>query len=281
MATKTSFMRWVVAASLVAAVWVCSGAAFAAAPPPVPQTLQQQGRILDSDGVPVSSKVHFVFSVYAKASGGTALWSEEQDITLDDGYFSTELDALVRSDKSPLFDGSTLYLGVTVGNDDEMTPRQTISSVPYALLAGSAVTALSAVNTPFTGLTDFPAACGDGQYLKGFAADGTATCGTPALSCSTYSTDGTTASTTQACTGTGEVMTGGGCSSNAALLATYKGSYCNAIILQPLEASVPSASVDPAAVIKPICPGGYTDKWTCTTAAAATTTAYATCCKVQ
>lgn len=278
MATNTSFMRWIVGATLVAAVGLGSGSALAAPPPPVPQTLQQQGRILDSDGAPVSSKVHFVFSVYAKASGGTALWSEEQNITLDDGYFSTQLGAdTANGFGADLFDGSTLYLGVTVGNDAEMTPRQTISSVPYALLAGSAVTALSAVNTPFTGLTGFPAACGDGQYLKGFAADGTATCGTPALSCSTYTTSGTTASTVQACTGAGEFMTGGGCASNAPLLASYKEKYCNQIILQQEVIGTPPPSAN--AII--LCPGGYTDKWTCTTAAAASTTASAICCKIQ
>lgn len=276
MATKTSFVRWIAGATLAAAgLW--NGSALAAAPPPVPQTLQQQGRILDSDGAPVSSKVHFVFSLYAKATGGAAVWTEEQDITLDDGYFSTELGATKAI--ADTFDGSTLYLGVTVGNDDEMTPRQTISSVPYALLAGSAVTAQSAVNTPFTGLTDFPAACAAGQYLKGFTAAGAATCGTPALSCTTYSTEGTAATNYQACTGTGEVMTGGGCQSNAPLLASYKGSYCN-IILTPLDVA---GTASPAAAAPPIkiCPGGSTEKWTCTTAAAATTTASAICCKIQ
>ncbi|MEO6598367.1 MAG: hypothetical protein ABIQ16_00740 [Polyangiaceae bacterium] len=274
---KTSFVRWIAGATLAAAgLW--NGSALAAAPPPVPQTLQQQGRILDSDGAPVSSKVHFVFSVYAKAAGGKALWAEEQDLTLDDGYFSTELGSVTKI-PADLFDGSALYLGVTVGNDDEMEPRQTVSSVPYALLAGSAVTALSAVNTPFTGLTGFPAPCAAGQYLKGFAADGTATCGTPALSCSTYTTDGTTASTLQACTGTGEVMTGGGCQSNAPLLASYKGSYCSPLVILNNVVGTPPPTAN--AIIKPICVGGFVDKWTCTTAAAATTTASAICCKIQ
>ncbi len=270
---KTSFVRWT-ATSALAIISLWGGAAVAApAPPPVPQTLQQQGRILDKDGAPVSSTVHFVFTVYDSATASkpaNVLWTEEQDITLDDGYFSTELGS-VTAIPGDLFDGSSRYLGVTVGSDDEMTPRQTISSVPYALLAGSAVTAQSAVNTPFTGLTGFPAPCAAGQYLKGFTADGTATCGTPALSCATYTTDGSTASTVQACTGSGEFMTGGGCKSNAPLLASYKGSYCNAIIITPLAAGP----------IQPICPGGYVDKWTCTTAAAATTTASAICCKVQ
>ncbi len=272
MATKTSFMRWIVVATL-AAVGLWNGSALAA--DPVPQTLTQQGRILDSDGNPISSKVHFVFSVYAKATGGTALYSEEQDITLDDGYFSTQLGV-----KADLYDGSTRYLGVTVGNDDEMTPRQTISSVPYAILAGWAVSASSADNVSFSGLKDFPAACAAGQYLKGFAADGTATCGTPALSCTPYTADGTTASTNVACGGTGEFMTGGGCQSNAPLLASYRARVCVPFVIQ---ASVVGAPAIPDAVgpIGTTCLGTLTDKWTCTTAAAATTTASAICCKIQ
>src|SRR6185312_14706689 len=36
-----------------------------------------------------------------------------------------------------IFDGSPRYLGVTVGNDSEMQPRQAIFSVPYAMIAGN------------------------------------------------------------------------------------------------------------------------------------------------
>src|SRR5439155_18765986 len=36
-----------------------------------------------------------------------------------------------------VFDGSPRYLGVTVGTDPEMTPRQAIFAVPYAMIAGN------------------------------------------------------------------------------------------------------------------------------------------------
>lgn len=39
---------------------------------------------------------------------------------------------------SNVWTGSTLYLGVTVGNDPEMTPREQITSVPYALMCAQA-----------------------------------------------------------------------------------------------------------------------------------------------
>ena len=267
MATNTSFMRWIAGATLVAAsLWNAS--AFAAAPP-VPATLTQQGRILDKDGAPVSSKVHFVFTVYDDAEASkpaNVLWTEEQDITLDDGYFSTELGS-VKDLPADVFDGSVRYLGVTVGNDDEMTPRQSITSVPYALLAGTAV------SVPFTSVTGVPAACADGQYLKGFSDKGLAVCGTlPSLSGCHTAFSKAAASTTRAFVGcaAGEVAVGGGCETNGALKSSFPytctaapGNFCLFLICQT-----------------PPCLN-YGD-WVCdTTAAASSITAYERCCPVK
>src|SRR5689334_21848712 len=104
----------------------------------VPNFLTQQGRLFDGSGVPVSTAKTFVFTIYADAGGATALWTETQSITLDDGYFSTSLGSVTPLPAN-LFDGSTRYLGIKVGADPEMTPRQPLTSVPYALVAGNAV----------------------------------------------------------------------------------------------------------------------------------------------
>ena len=182
MAIKTSFARWVAGAA-VSAVGLWSISAFAVAAPAVPATLTQQGRILDATtGDPVSSKVKIVFNVYADLKGGTALWTEEQDITLDDGYFSAQLGS-VTAIPGTLFDGSVRYLGVTVGADDEMAPREAITSVPYAMKAAAADVAGSAA---FTSLTGIPAPCAAGSYLSGYSAAGVAACtALPALACTT------------------------------------------------------------------------------------------------
>ena len=43
----------------------------------VPQTLTQQGRLLDNTGAPVDGvQLTFTFSLYTAASGGTAIWAE-------------------------------------------------------------------------------------------------------------------------------------------------------------------------------------------------------------
>ena len=56
---------------------------------------------------------------------------------LDNGAFSVQLGS-VTAFPSSLWTGQALYLGVTVGNDPEMTPREQITSVPYALMCAQA-----------------------------------------------------------------------------------------------------------------------------------------------
>ncbi|MFZ5894238.1 MAG: hypothetical protein ACOY0T_24470 [Myxococcota bacterium] len=102
----------------------------------VPRFLAQQGRLFDANGVPLSGSLNFVFSLYLTPTGGPAVWSEQQTITLEDGYFSTLIGTLVAFD--PLhFDGTPRYIGVSIGNDTEMTPRQLMVSVPYAMTAAN------------------------------------------------------------------------------------------------------------------------------------------------
>jgi hypothetical protein len=108
-----------------------------AAPSAVPNFLAQQGRLFDDSGDPVTGTPQFVFTIYADAAGATSLWTETQSITLDSGYFSTTLGS-VTALPATLFNGTTRYLGIKVGTDPEMSPRQPLTSVPYALIAGNA-----------------------------------------------------------------------------------------------------------------------------------------------
>jgi hypothetical protein len=269
MAIKTSFARWVTAAAVCVASLSSTALAIAAPPPPpVPATLTQQGRILDTTGAPVSSKVKIVFNVYAAAKGGTALWTEEQNITLDDGYFSAQLGSITAIPDT-VFDGSVRFIGVTVGADDEMTPREPTTSVPYSLIAGSAATAgmaATAASVPYAGITGFPAACPDGQYMKGFMADGTPLCvKVPAMSCHTVV--GTTASNaTVGIVGcpAGEFATGGGCSTDGFLRSSYIVPPCQGQFCLLCNGTTIA------------CPNQYL----CTTSAAATIIPYERCCTV-
>src|SRR5688572_28038347 len=94
----------------------------------VPPAITQQGRILDSEGNAVDGTVTIVFTLYddpSASEAGNILWEESQDITLDEGYFSTRLGELGANPfPGDAFDGSVRYLGVKVGRADELTPRQ-------------------------------------------------------------------------------------------------------------------------------------------------------------
>jgi hypothetical protein len=103
----------------------------------VPATLTEQGRLFDAAGAPLASTTAITFALYAGPSGGQPLWSEVQAVTFDSGYFSVQLGAGTPIPAS-IWSGATLYLGIAVGSDPEMAPRQATASVPYALVAGDA-----------------------------------------------------------------------------------------------------------------------------------------------
>ncbi len=131
MKTRGSLMRVLAAAFGLAAALVAAPVAAA-----VPQTIGYQGRLYDTAGNPIQATLSVTFSLYAAPTGGAAIWTETQSVTFTSGYFSVQLGSVTPF--AGAFDGTTRYLGVKVGTDDEMTPRAVVASVPYALAAASA-----------------------------------------------------------------------------------------------------------------------------------------------
>jgi alpha-tubulin suppressor-like RCC1 family protein len=121
------------ALSLAGALSLAPATAFAA----VPQTLTQQGRLFDAGGAPLSGSVTLTLSLYAAPTGGAPLWTETQTLLADAGYVSLQAGAVTPIPASA-WDGSVRYLGLQVGADPEMTPREATQSVPYARVAGDA-----------------------------------------------------------------------------------------------------------------------------------------------
>src|SRR4051812_48259865 len=97
----------------------------------VPQKLGYQGRLLKADGTPESGVIKMTFALFSTATGGTAAWTEDQNVPLSDGFYSLYL-----GDVTPLpanvFDGSEKFLELTT-NSTPLTPRQRVASVPYAI----------------------------------------------------------------------------------------------------------------------------------------------------
>jgi photosystem II stability/assembly factor-like uncharacterized protein len=114
------------------------GSGFAAAP----STLGYQGR-LTQNGLAVNGNVSVVFSLYAAASAGTALWTETQNVTVTNGLYSVVLGKTTPPIPANLFT-QALWMGVKIGSDAEMTPRQELTSTPYSEQAKVADTATTA-----------------------------------------------------------------------------------------------------------------------------------------
>jgi hypothetical protein len=108
-------------------------------PESVPGLISYQGRLLDGSGAPVTANVKITFSLYSSAQqGATLLWSQlVPSVQLNsNGYFSQVLGGTVDTAFPPaVWTGQPVFLGITVGSDNEMSPRTPIYSVPYALLA--------------------------------------------------------------------------------------------------------------------------------------------------
>src|SRR3989338_4772842 len=99
--------------------------------------LSFQGRLTDTLSNPITTATNVVFQLYSVSSGWTALYTTGTcSVTPDqDGIFSS----LIGSDcgaeiaSSVFSENTNVYLGVTVGADVEMTPRQQIANVGYAI----------------------------------------------------------------------------------------------------------------------------------------------------
>jgi hypothetical protein len=134
---KSNFFRRVTSTlALAFGLGIAAHSVHAAAP----AKLSHQGRIFDEQGDTMTDTVKMVFAVYASSTSDEAVWKETQAVDVKDGYYS-----VVLGDEKPLpeglFDGEPKYLGITIGDDEEMSPRAQITSVPYALAAGTSLDA--------------------------------------------------------------------------------------------------------------------------------------------
>jgi len=119
----------------------------------VPSSINYQGRLTNSAGEPLSGTYNMTFRLYKVASGGTILDTDMHSVEVTDGLFNTAIDF-----NQDIFDGKDLWLGVAIGTVTEMTPRQELIAVPYALslrpganITGSARVALRAESSHIGG----------------------------------------------------------------------------------------------------------------------------------
>jgi len=96
--------------------------------------LNYQGRLTDptTGDVKPDGMYAMSFRLYDVETGGSPVWTETKDVSVQNGVFNTVL-----GDINPLnhelFNGQALWLGVKVNTDAEATPRQQLLPVVYAL----------------------------------------------------------------------------------------------------------------------------------------------------
>jgi hypothetical protein len=106
-----------------------------------PRIIHFQGVLTDDLGDVLEGTYSVTFSLYNVESGGTALWSEINDVDCENGLFSIILGLSTTLD---LEFSEQYWIGYQVAGDTEMTPRSRLASVPYAMYTAVADSAHAA-----------------------------------------------------------------------------------------------------------------------------------------
>ena len=130
--------------------------------------INYQGKLIDSDGTVVDGELVMVFTIYDAPTDGVTLWSETKTVTLVGGIYETLL-----GDKTILdlpFD-VPYYLGIKVGSDSEMSPRQPLTLRSKVFRTRQASTTIenavnsSAIQDGSVELNRLAIICEDGEIL--------------------------------------------------------------------------------------------------------------------
>jgi microcystin-dependent protein len=103
----------------------------------VPLVMNYQGTLRDIEGNLLSGTYVMTFRIYNAMDDpiASALWAEEHTgVVVRDGLFNVVLGDITAISPT-LFDSPNRFVGVQVGDDDELVPRQRFASVPYAIRA--------------------------------------------------------------------------------------------------------------------------------------------------
>ena len=116
--------------------------------------LSYQGTLSDALGNPVTDSYDMTFRIYTSPTDTSFLWEETRSgintVPVSNGLFNLMLGSLVPVPTS-VWEQPELFLGVKIGSDVEMTPREKLAVVPSAAMAEVAQLALSVPDASITG----------------------------------------------------------------------------------------------------------------------------------
>jgi len=88
----------------------------------VPHLINYQGRLTDKDAKPITGSRQITFNIYEAEGATAAIWTEvHPNIQVEKGTFSVLLGSV--NGNLPSFE-KPYWLGIKVGEDEEMKPRQ-------------------------------------------------------------------------------------------------------------------------------------------------------------
>lgn len=126
---------------LILALLVTSSVAVhAVATAAVPSVMSYSGELQSANGAPLAAGTYkMTFSLYTSPQGGTPIWTETQvGVEVVGGGFHTLLGRTSPAGLAGIPFDRPYYLGVRVGSDPEMSPRQQLVTLPFAFRAGLA-----------------------------------------------------------------------------------------------------------------------------------------------
>ncbi|MGK0357828.1 MAG: cytoskeletal protein CcmA (bactofilin family) [Bradymonadia bacterium] len=122
--------RWLLIAAIGLIAWTSSAQA------QIPDTIFQEGLLLDNANRAIDGPVRLQFALYSVVAGGVPVWAEDhRNVPLFEGYYAVELGSILGLDAPTLL--SAQFLGVRVNGGAELTPRTKLASVPFAIVAGA------------------------------------------------------------------------------------------------------------------------------------------------
>ncbi len=134
----------------------------------LPRLLNYQGKIVNSSGVGVNDTLSITFRLYTSGEGGSPIWEETiPDIIVRNGLFSATLGNITPFPDS--VDFSTQYWLEVEIEGEVMSPRERLSSAPYAIRAGSAERGYNPVysaSNPTRRRGDFVFRAGEGATMS-------------------------------------------------------------------------------------------------------------------
>ncbi|MFO8072006.1 MAG: tail fiber domain-containing protein [Polyangia bacterium] len=143
----------------------------------VPDLIPVQGVLTDEFGDTIDGWVDIRFAIYDTETGAGPIWSElysgSNQVDVLDGFFTVYLGSLNSLLFEDLLPYPELWLGITVGADEEMD-RIRLASVPFAEEARFCRQIGDMVAEDIQPTLDF--SCGGDQFLRGWEPDGGPVC---------------------------------------------------------------------------------------------------------